>query len=120
MLYTIGHSENTIILFACPPKFYISIVFVFSRHHCKAQEKLETMLMQNFGGQTKSIMVFSEVAYSNIPGVQEKLKADMSNFFGKPNISKVKFAELLALVLSFFFLARKLRSKLVFPVCAAF
>jgi len=27
------------------------------------QEKLETMLMQNLGGQTKSIMVFSEVAY---------------------------------------------------------
>ena len=26
-------------------------------------EKLETMFMQNFGGQTKSIMVFSEVAY---------------------------------------------------------
>ena len=26
-------------------------------------EKLETMLMQNLGGQTKSIMVFSEVAY---------------------------------------------------------
>jgi len=29
------------------------------------QEKLETMLMQNLGGQTKSIMVFSEVAYSS-------------------------------------------------------
>ena len=27
-------SENTIMLFACPPKFYISIVFVFSRDHC--------------------------------------------------------------------------------------
>ena len=25
--------------------------------------KTKTMLMQNFGGQTKSIMVFSEVAY---------------------------------------------------------
>ena len=37
--------------------------FVFSWDHCKSQEKLETMLMQNLGGQTKSIMVFSEVAY---------------------------------------------------------
>ena len=29
-------------------------------------EKLETMLMQNLGGQTKSIMVFSEVAYREV------------------------------------------------------
>ena len=28
-----------------------------------SQEELETMLMQNLGGQTKNIMVFSEVAY---------------------------------------------------------
>ena len=28
-----------------------------------SQEKLETMLMQNLGGQTKSIMVFFEVSY---------------------------------------------------------
>ena len=38
------------ILFVCPPKFCISIVFVFSWDHCKSQEKLETMLMQNLGG----------------------------------------------------------------------
>ena len=37
-------SENTIILFFCPPKFCISIVFVFS-------------------WRNGSIMVFSEVAY---------------------------------------------------------
>ena len=55
--------ENTIILFICPPKFYIGIVFVFSWDHCKSQEKLETMLMQNFGAQTKSIMAFSEMTY---------------------------------------------------------
>ena len=59
-------SENTIILFVCPPKFCKSIAFVFSWDHCKSQEKLETMLMQNLGGQTKSIMVFSEVAYSTL------------------------------------------------------
>ena len=56
-------SENTIILFVFAPKFCISIVFVFSWGHFKSQEKLETMLMQNLEGQTKSIMVFSEVAY---------------------------------------------------------
>ena len=39
------------------------IVFVFSSDHCNSQEKLKTMLTQNLGGQTKSIMVFSEVAY---------------------------------------------------------
>ena len=39
------------------------IVFVFSSDHCNSQEKLETMLKQNLGGQTKSIRVFSEVAY---------------------------------------------------------
>ena len=32
---------------------------------CNLQEKLETMLMQNLGGQTKSIMVFSGVNYLN-------------------------------------------------------
>ena len=36
-----------------PPKFCISIVFVFSWDHCKSQEKLETMLMLNFGGTNK-------------------------------------------------------------------
>ena len=56
-------SENTILLFVCPLKFCRSIVFAFPSDHCNSQEKLETMLMQNLGEQTKSIMVFSEVAY---------------------------------------------------------
>ena len=30
----------------------------FSWDDCKAQDKLETMLMQNFGGKTNNIMVF--------------------------------------------------------------
>ena len=30
------------------------------------QEKLKTMLMQNFGGTTKSIMVFLKKAYSRV------------------------------------------------------
>jgi len=50
--------------FVCPPKFCISIVFIFSSDHCNSQEKLETMLTQNLGGRAGSIVVFSEVAYS--------------------------------------------------------
>ena len=55
-----GKYHNTLGL---SPKFCISIVFVFSWDRCKSQEKLETMRMQNLGEQTKSIMVFSKVAY---------------------------------------------------------
>ena len=33
-----------------PPKFCITIVFYFSWDNCNTQEKLETMVMQNFGG----------------------------------------------------------------------
>ena len=36
-------------LFVCHPKFCISIVFSFSWGHFNSQEKLKTMLMQNFG-----------------------------------------------------------------------
>ena len=50
-------SENTIILFVSPPQICICIVFGFYWNHRKSQEKLETMLMQNLGGQTKSILV---------------------------------------------------------------
>ena len=42
-----------------PPKFCISIVFDFSWGDCNTREKLETMVyMQNFGGQTRCIMVY--------------------------------------------------------------
>ena len=57
-------SENTIILFVCPPICCISIVCSFSWDLKWSQEKTKTMLMQYFGGQTKSIMVFSELADS--------------------------------------------------------
>ena len=60
---SIGHSgkyHNTLRLY---PKFCISIVFIFSWDHFKSQEKLDTMLIQNLRGQTKSVMVFSEVAF---------------------------------------------------------
>ena len=56
-------SENTIILFVCPSKFCISIVSSFSWDLKWPQEKTKTMLMQNLGAKTKSIMVFSEMAY---------------------------------------------------------
>ena len=54
--------ENTIILFVCPPKFCISIVSSLSWDLQCSREKTITMLMQNLGGQTKSIMVFSKMA----------------------------------------------------------
>ena len=56
---TLPKTENTIILFVCPPKFWICIVFVFLRDHCKSHEKVVITLIQNLGGQTKSIVVFS-------------------------------------------------------------
>lgn len=34
------------------------LVSSFSCDHCKSQEEIKTVLMQNFGRQTKSIMVF--------------------------------------------------------------
>ena len=61
-----GKYHNTLCL--SPPNFCISIVFVFSWGLCNSQEKLETMLMQNLGGQRKSIMVFFEVAYCILLG----------------------------------------------------
>ena len=49
--------ENTITyhnaLSLSPPKFCISIVFGVSWGHCNSQEKLKTMLMQNFGVTNK-------------------------------------------------------------------
>ena len=55
--------KNTIILFVCLPEFCISVISIFSWDHRKSQEKIATMFMQNFGGQTKSIIVSLKVAY---------------------------------------------------------
>ena len=41
----------------------MSIVFIFSWERRRFQGKLETMLMQNLEGQTKSIVVFLKVAH---------------------------------------------------------
>ena len=40
-------------LFSCHPTFCISIVFSFTWGHFNSQEKLKTMLMQNFGVTNK-------------------------------------------------------------------
>ena len=41
------------------------VIFSFSWNDCKSQEKLKTMVMQNFGVDKKVIMVFSKVANRN-------------------------------------------------------
>ena len=58
MIWLYATSENTIILFVRPPKFFISIVSSFSWNLQWSREKTKAMLMQTFGRQTKSIMVF--------------------------------------------------------------
>ena len=55
--------ENTTLLFVCSPKACIGIVSSFSWDLQWFQEKTKTRLMQTLEGQTKSIMVFSEVAH---------------------------------------------------------
>ena len=42
----------------CFPSKIFSFFGNFSWDDYKAQDKLETMLMQNFGGKTNNIMVF--------------------------------------------------------------
>ena len=62
---TTGLFQNTIILFAVPPKFCISIVINFSWNLQSPQEKQKTILQQNFGGTKKSMMLLLRKAYSN-------------------------------------------------------
>ena len=64
-------SENTTIIFA-PPPISNEKSFFFLLGPFKSQDKLETILMQNLeegeggGDKTRSIMVFSEVAYRDL------------------------------------------------------
>ena len=46
------------------PKFCVSIVFSFSLGHFKSQEKLKTMLIQNFGVTNKEHMVCYGIFWS--------------------------------------------------------
>jgi len=51
------------VLFDCAPRFSISIVSSFSWDLQLSQEKTKAVLLQSLGGQARSIVVFSEVAY---------------------------------------------------------
>ena len=62
ILSQLAESQNTIILFVCPLKLCINIVSCFSWDLQWSQEKTKTMLIQNLGGHTKNIMVFSASA----------------------------------------------------------
>ena len=55
-------SKSPVMNLVCPLKFCISIVFSFSWDHCNTQEKWETKVMKNFGGQTRRIMEDVEMA----------------------------------------------------------
>ena len=61
--------KNTIILLFVPPKFCISIAFIFSWDHSKSQEKMETMFIQNFGGTNKEYYLIFESGLF-IPGAK--------------------------------------------------
>ena len=55
---------SSIMHLICPPKFCITFVFHFSWVLQPFQEKLKTMLLQNFGGTTKGrITPFCKKAY---------------------------------------------------------
>ena len=57
-----GKYHNTLFV---PPEFCINILSSFSWDLQWSQEKTKTMQMRNLGGQTKSIMVFTEMAYNH-------------------------------------------------------
>ena len=57
-------STSPIMHLICSTKFCITFVFHFSWVLQPSQEKLKTMLMQNFGGQIRRIMRDVQVAYA--------------------------------------------------------
>ena len=58
------HISNYIVHLICPhPKSFITFVFHFSWVLQLSQEKLKTMLMQNFGGQIRCFMGDVQGAY---------------------------------------------------------
>ena len=64
-----------------PPKICIKIVFNSSLDICKFQEKLKTMLMQNFLGRTKSLMV---LLYPAVEAFQRNHSSSMISRKPKP------------------------------------
>ena len=59
----IGHFQKYYITLCLSSKTLHKHCSIFSRDLQWSQEKIKTMLIQNFGGQTKSIMVFLKVAH---------------------------------------------------------
>ena len=55
--------KNTIILFVCLPTLLINTVSIFCRDSQWSQDKINAMLMQIFGGQTKNIKVYKAKAW---------------------------------------------------------
>ena len=60
----IGHFQKYHNTLCLPSKILHKHCSIFSWDLQWFQEKIKTMLMHNFGGQTKSIMVFLKVAYT--------------------------------------------------------
>jgi len=66
-------STSPIIHLVCPPKFCITFVSHFSWVLESSQEKLKTMLMQNFEGQTGCIMGDVDMANECTDNTQGKV-----------------------------------------------
>ena len=49
-----------------PPKFCIRIVSSFSWDHCKSQEKIKTMFIQNLGWSNKEYYGIFDGGYGNM------------------------------------------------------
>ena len=71
-----------------PPKFCISIAFIFSWDHSKSQEKKETMFMQNFGGTNKEYYgIFESGLLSWSPFIVNRLENNTEfGLFGPSNV----------------------------------
>ena len=67
------------------PKFCITIIFDFSWDDCNTQEKLETVVMQNFRGQTRCIMVYVKMVNTGISNffAYFKFHSDWGRVIGK-------------------------------------
>ena len=63
------------------PKFSITSVFHFPRVLQPSQEKLKTMLMQNFGGQMRCFMGDVQVAYG-VTNVRQNTQSATQPFLG--------------------------------------
>ena len=125
-----GKYHNTLCL---SPQTLHEHCFQFLFGLTMSQEKIKTMLMQNLGGQRKSIMVFSETAYCNERNWTLHLGLFWTNvtlfsYWVRSNVSLYKASQ--AAVISSFFISpthpthtwrdpphRELRPLLFFDIC---